>query len=176
MAMAFIETMENTKKKTSVLESPCNLKMVHDREKSHWANYTLFDLLAWAMTRIAKRPDLATIDNYFLPLLTLYSKWCYVAAAEKEQRPTMVSITWTDKHVFLGATLPKDNPALLKDGIASKTAIQESRFQRLRGTRSRDSNEQINYNTTHKNNQQLLLGQSYGHCAESNAMLSLLRL
>ncbi|ETN38246.1 uncharacterized protein HMPREF1541_06277 [Cyphellophora europaea CBS 101466] len=72
---------------------------------------TLFDVLGWILSVTAK-PDggKATQNNFYLPLLALFGKWCWALLPDKTSQPNMIHISWMEKPeveenvVIIGAT------------------------------------------------------------------------
>jgi hypothetical protein len=70
---------------------------------------TIYDYLAWLLSMIGSSETQTvakTPQNYYLPLLALYSRWCTtISNLIKFDSLPMVHISWWGKTVLLGATL-----------------------------------------------------------------------
>lgn len=67
---------------------------------------TLFDTIGWILSITAVPADggVATQNNFYLPLLALFGKWCYTLLPKDEAQPDMIHISWTKEVTIIGAT------------------------------------------------------------------------
>ena len=134
--------------------------------------HTLFDLLAACMSdaawRDSSKPGAGKRDksNYFAPLASLYSYWCFRLSEGGEDRPAiigpaMTAITCLDDIVLLGCSIPTvpGNVA----SVGGKELIQKSRFLDLagRGRQEGSKKQVLDLNKIES------VAHNYGNCAET---------
>jgi hypothetical protein len=118
---------------------------------------TIYDYLAWLLSVLgSSEPESVekTAQNYYLPLLALFSRWCtIISSLIKFGSLPMVHIAWWDKNVLLGATLGDvpywPSPAAIKQKIyiqPRQTIMDGLGFQQPPPVEEK---------------------QNYGHCAET---------
>lgn len=86
---------------------------------------TLFDTIGWILSITAEAAGgEATQNNFYLPLLALFGKWCYTLLPSKTQ-PDMLHISWNEEVTILGATPGGDED--VANGSEEVYAEQESK-------------------------------------------------
>ena len=93
---------------------------------------TAFDHLGWILSVCGSGPPGATAKNYYLPMLALYSRWCWVLGGSRFEG--MTHITWfTDKSestdVLLGATLGQPET---RDTVPNKDKVTGQPLPRVK--------------------------------------------
>ena len=69
---------------------------------------TIYDYLAWLLSILgsSESKEIRTAENYYLPLLALFSRWCtMIGSLINFDALPMVHISWWEEKVLLGATL-----------------------------------------------------------------------
>ena len=93
---------------------------------------TIYDYLAWLLSVLGSSELEGvekTAQNYYLPLLALFSRWCTIISnLIKFDSLPMVHIAWWDKNILLGATLG-DVPEVPSGGPKPWTTRQQIYIQ-----------------------------------------------
>lgn len=122
---------------------------------------TAFDLIGWLFSVSGASPEGANRDNYYYPLVALYTMFCRRVSSTKKKEPQMVQITWftqgTKTRVALGANLDKPAPV-------TKTAARVRRRDQMVNLTLITIAEQDTSFVGDPNGSQ---GQLFGHCAET---------
>jgi hypothetical protein len=142
--------------------------------------YTIFDLLGACMSQAAHIPEgfthnglssdmiiqLRTKQDYYAPLISLFSYWCFRLAEGPGEKPTVVSLFYVNDMIVLGSSIPR-----IPMQPTAKGVIQKERQKNLKRCHKPGRNEEIvAIEKAQRSNQE------YGHCAESWAMTLLFTL
>ena len=131
--------------------------------------YSLYDVLGWFMTVLGPAPPEASMENYLVPMASVFCKWSttlsggnrppvmasIVHVPSAPQSLSLINVDIVDDpipDVTLGSSLPK--------GQSLKDLCQQSRFQMLK--------QAGGFNLTEEQAPQASkMSQHFGHCAET---------
>jgi hypothetical protein len=145
--------------------------------------FGLYDVLGWYLSVVGRSPADATTENYFKPVLYLYTVWCYKAAGSASPLPSTTQITWLNAHpapkpIILTPQLPHTDAELDPDlSIALGASIGATGPIKQTVLRGRYALLDENIPGLPPPHASLVRrgGQNLGHCAETYPILQLLR-
>ncbi len=132
---------------------------------------------------VGRSPDDATTENYFKPVLFLYTVWCYKASSSVTMAPNTTQITWLNAHpapkpIILTPQLPHADDKLNHElSIALGASIGATGPMKQTMLRARYALLDENIPGLPPPDASLVRrgGQNLGHCAETYPILQLLR-
>ena len=143
--------------------------------------YGIYDSLAYLVSLMGTAPLSATREDYYLPLLATYTKWCVSLAGNLERAPRRTFIAYNDRsfeqsQILISIDVPEEveSPpsdldvalgATIGGAGAYKDAIQVNNWNWMKTQGKLDLGMNPNQSIIRQEPNEL--GQLFGHCAET---------